>query len=178
MHADLYDLPDDTRHNSSANSSNQKIKLLEEVTIDDSEQSQQTISPILHWEGTGTQCINQKAPLTSDKEVLFPDWVTGLEGETVTCEDVTIKLSTSLPILEGRLTVTCNKWENGKSISSIDTGHASIQHGAKTDSDLACPPGGDHPATQHASPGVLTRGAARRGRSAARHTHSSPSDSE
>jgi hypothetical protein len=42
-HADFYDLPDDTRYNASANSSNQKIKLLEEVTIDDPEQSQQTI---------------------------------------------------------------------------------------------------------------------------------------
>ncbi len=37
----------------------------------------------------------------SDKKVLSPHWVTGLERETVTCEDVTIKLSTSLPILEG-----------------------------------------------------------------------------
>jgi hypothetical protein len=85
-HADFYDLPDDTCYNSSANSTNQKIKLLEEVTIDDSEPSQQTISPILNLEGTGTpghwQCIDQKAPrpLTSDKEVLFPDWVSGLEG--------------------------------------------------------------------------------------------------
>jgi hypothetical protein len=131
MHADFYDLPDNTltRYSASANSSNQKIKLLEEVTIDDSEQSQQTISPILILEGTGTQCINQKALLTSDKKE-SPDWVTGLEGETVTCEDVTFRLSTSLPIL---LTATCDKWENGKSISSIDTGHVSIEHGAKTD---------------------------------------------
>jgi hypothetical protein len=37
MHADFYDLPDDTRYNASANSPN-KIKILEEeVTIDDSE---------------------------------------------------------------------------------------------------------------------------------------------
>jgi hypothetical protein len=50
-----------------------------------------------------------------------------------------------------------------KSVSYIDTGRASIGHGAKTDSDPARPPGGDHPATQQASPGVLTRGAARRG---------------
>jgi hypothetical protein len=57
--------------------------------------------------------------------------------------------------------VTRDKWENGKPISSFDTGHASIEHGAKTDSDLARPPGGDHPATQQASPGVLTRSAAR-----------------
>ncbi len=35
MHADFYDLPDDTRYNASANSSN-KIKVLEEeVTNDD-----------------------------------------------------------------------------------------------------------------------------------------------
>jgi hypothetical protein len=47
MHADFYDLPDDTRYKVSANSSNQKIKLLEEVTIDDPEQSQQTI-----WQGS------------------------------------------------------------------------------------------------------------------------------
>jgi hypothetical protein len=30
----------------------------------------------------------------------------------------------------------------------------SIEHGAKTDSDLARPSGGDHPATQQASQGV------------------------
>jgi hypothetical protein len=60
----------------------------------------------------------------------------------------------------------------------IDTGHASIEHGANTDSDLARSPGGDHPASQQASPAVLTQGAARRGRSAARHALSSPSDSE
>ncbi len=43
MHADFYDLPDDTRHISATNSSN-NIKILEqEVTIDDSEQSLQTI---------------------------------------------------------------------------------------------------------------------------------------
>ncbi len=148
------------------------------VTIDDSEQSQQTISPILNLGGTGTQCIHQKTPLTSDKEVLFPDWVTGLEGETATCEDVTIKLSTSLPILEGCLTAPCDKWGNGKSISSIDIGHVSIELGVKTNSDLVRQPGGDHPATQRASPGILTRSAARRGRSEARHEHSSPSDTE
>jgi hypothetical protein len=62
----------------------------------------------------------------SGKEV-SPDWVIGLEGETVTCEVVTFKWRTSRPILEGCLTATCNKWENGKSISSIDTGHASIE---------------------------------------------------
>ena len=71
--------------------------------------------------------------------MLSPDWVTGLEGKTVTCDGVTIKLSTSLPILDGYLTAICDKWENGKPISSIDSGHASIEHGPKTDSDLAGP---------------------------------------
>ncbi len=62
MHADFYDLPDDTRYDTSANSSN-KIKILEEeVTINDSKQSLQTISPILSSEGTDTQCI--KLPST------------------------------------------------------------------------------------------------------------------
>ncbi len=43
MLADFYNLPDDTRRNASANSSN-KIKILEEeVTINDCEQSLQTI---------------------------------------------------------------------------------------------------------------------------------------
>ncbi len=39
------------------------------------------------------------------------------------------------------LAATCDEWENDKSISSVDTGHASIEHGAKADSDLArrCP---------------------------------------
>jgi hypothetical protein len=48
MHANFYNLPDDTRYyNPSANSSN-KIKILEEeVTIDDSQPSLQTISSIL-----------------------------------------------------------------------------------------------------------------------------------
>ncbi len=40
----------------------------------------------------------------SDTKEQFPDWATGLEGETVTFEDLTIKLSTNLPILEGCLT--------------------------------------------------------------------------
>jgi hypothetical protein len=48
-----------------------------------------------------------------------------------------------------------------------------MEHGAKTDSDLARPPGGDHPATQQASPSVSTRGAARRGQTTAKHTYSS-----
>jgi hypothetical protein len=153
MHADYYYLPDDTRIDTSPNYSNQKIKALGKVTIDAFVPSQQTISPILNLEGTGIHCIDQKAQLMSDKKVQSPDWVTGLEGGAVTCEYVTIKLtrSTSLLILEGRLTATCDKWENSKSICSIDTGRASIGLGllgAKTDSDLASPPGGDHPAMQ------------------------------
>jgi hypothetical protein len=182
MYTEYYDFPDDTRIDTSPNSSNQKIRALEKVKIDAFVPLQQTISPILDEEGTGTHCIDQnlvqKAPLMSDKKVLSPDWVTELEGETVTCEDVNIKWSTSLPILEGCLTATCYKLENGKSISSVDTGSASIEHGAKTDSDLARPPGGDHPATQQARPGVLTWSAARCWRLAARHAHSSPNDSE
>ncbi len=83
MHADFYDLPDDTRYNASTNSSN-KIKILEEeVTNDDCEQSLQTISPILSSEGTDNQCINQKAHLMSEQNQLSPDWVAGLEWETV-----------------------------------------------------------------------------------------------
>jgi hypothetical protein len=39
IHADVYDLPDDTRHNASANSSSNIEILEQEVTIDDSEQS-------------------------------------------------------------------------------------------------------------------------------------------
>ena len=60
MHADFYDLPDAIRYNASANSQ-KKIKSLEEkFTIDDSEQSLQTISPILSSEGTDTH--QQKGP--------------------------------------------------------------------------------------------------------------------
>ncbi len=114
MHADFYDLPDNTCYNTSGDSLN-KIKILEEeVTINDCEQSLQTISPILSSEGTDTQCINQKAHLMSEQKQLSPDWAAGLEEETVICEDVTIKLSTSLPILEGCLNVTCVQFENGK----------------------------------------------------------------
>ena len=65
------------------NSSN-KIKILEEeVTIHDCEQSLQIISPILSLEGTDTQYINQKAHLMSEQKQLSPDWVAGLEGNTV-----------------------------------------------------------------------------------------------
>ncbi len=60
MHADFYDLPDNARYNTSADSSI-RIKILEEeVTSNDCEQSLQTISPILSSDGTDTQFINQK----------------------------------------------------------------------------------------------------------------------
>ncbi len=107
MHADFYDLPDSTRYITSADSSNKSKILEEEVTINDCEHSLQTISPILSSEGTDTQCIKKKAHLMSEQHQLSPDWVAGLEGETVNCEDVTIKMSSSLPILEGCLNVTC-----------------------------------------------------------------------
>ncbi len=144
-HADFYDLSDDTRYNAFANSSN-KIKILEEeVTNDDCEQSLQTISPILSSEGTDTQCINQKAHLMSEQNQLSPDWVSGLEGETVICEDVTIRVGTSLPILEGCLNVTCVQCENGKSFSPIGSAQPTMAHDTDTDSDLARPPDGKHP---------------------------------
>jgi hypothetical protein len=101
MHADIYNLPDDTRIVTSPNASNQKIKVLAKISIDDSEPSQQTISPILNLEGTGIHCIDQKAPLVPEQKVLSPGWVTGLEGGNFTWEDVTIKKSNSLPILKG-----------------------------------------------------------------------------
>ncbi len=107
MHANLYDLPDSTRYNTSADSSNKSKILVEEVTSNDFEQSLQTILSILSSEGTDTQCINQKAHLMSEQNPLSPDWVAGLEGKTIICEDVTIRLSTSLPILEGCLNMTC-----------------------------------------------------------------------
>ncbi len=146
MHADFYDLPDKSRYNTSADPSNKNKILEEEVTINDCEQSLQTISPIFSLEGTDTQCINQKAHLMSEQKHLSPDWVAGLEGETVNCEDsdVTIRLSTSLPILEGCLNVTCVQCENGKPISPIDSAQPTMAHDADTDSDLARPPDGKH----------------------------------
>ncbi len=57
MHADFYDLPDNKRNNTSADSSNKSKILEEEVTITVCEQLLQTISPILSSEGTDTQCI-------------------------------------------------------------------------------------------------------------------------
>jgi hypothetical protein len=92
MHADFYVLPDSTRYNTSADSSNKSKILEEEVTINDCEQSLQTISPILSSEGTDTRCINQKAHLMSEQNQLSPDWVAGLEGGTVKCGDVSNQL--------------------------------------------------------------------------------------
>ena len=40
-------------------------------------------------------------------------------------------------------TATCDEWQNGKSISSIDTGHAGMEHGARDrpgSRDAASPP--------------------------------------
>ena len=145
MHADFYDLPDDTRYAAYADASNKSKILVEEVTINDCEQSLQTISPIFSSEGTEVPCINQKAHLMSEQKHLSPDWVAGLEGNTVNCEDVTIRLSTSLPILEGCLKVTCVQCENGKSISTIDSAQPTMAHDADTDSDLARPLDGKHP---------------------------------
>jgi hypothetical protein len=98
----------------------------------------------------------------SEQNQLSPDWVTGLEGETVICEDVTIRLSTSFPILEGCLSVTCAHCENGKSISPTDSAQSTMAREADTDSDLACPPDGNHPSSRHATQGMLLRSATRR----------------
>ncbi len=160
MHADFYDLPDSTRYNTSADSSKKSKILEEEVTVNECEQSLQTISPFLRSEGTDTQCINQKAHLMSEQNHLSPDWVAGLEGETVNCEVVTIRLSTSLPILEGCLNVTCVQCENGKSISPLDSAQPTMAHDADTDSDLARLPDGKHPSARHATPAMLLRSGA------------------
>ena len=113
MHADFYDLPDDTRDATFADKSSKGKIPEDEVIINDCEQPLQTISPILSSEGTDIPCITQKAHLMFEQKQLSPDWVAGLEGNTVNCEDVTIRLSTSLPILEGCLSVTCAQGENG-----------------------------------------------------------------
>jgi hypothetical protein len=139
MHADFYDLPDDTRDATYADPPSKGIILDEEVTINDCAQPLQTLSPILSSEGTDIPCITQKAHLMFEQKQLSPDWVAGLEGNTVNCEDVTIRLSTSLPILEGCLNVTCVQCENGKSISPIDSAQPTMAHDADTDSDLARP---------------------------------------
>ncbi len=60
------------------------------MTASNDQQSLQTISPILSSEGMDTQGINQKAYLMSEQKQLSPDWVAGLEGETVNSEDMTI----------------------------------------------------------------------------------------
>jgi hypothetical protein len=178
MHADFHDLPDNARYNTSADSSNKSKMLEEEVTINDCEQSLQTMPPILSSEGTDTQCINQKAHLTFEQNQLSPKWVAGLEGETVNCEDVTIRLSTSLPILEGCLNVTCVQGENGKSISPIDSAQATMTHDADTDSDHARPPDGKHPSARHATPAMLLRSATRRRTAGHVVARPGPSDSE
>jgi hypothetical protein len=162
MYADFYDLPDNTRYTTSADSSKKSKILEEEVTINECKQSLQTISPILSSEGTDTQCINKKAHLMSEQKQLSPDWVAGLEGNTVNCKEVTIRLSTSLPILEGCLNVTCVQCENGKSISPIDSTQPTMAHDADTDSDLARPPDGKHPSARHATPAMLLQSATRR----------------
>ncbi len=48
----------------------------------------------------------QQHNFDSDAHHLSLDWIAGLEGETVIYEDVTIRLSTSLPTLEWCLNVT------------------------------------------------------------------------
>jgi hypothetical protein len=178
MHADFYDLPDSTRYNTSADSSNKGKILEEEGTINDCEQSLQTISPILSSEGTDTRCINQKAHLMSEQNQLSPEWVAGLEGETVNCKDATIRLSTGLPILEGCLNVTCVQCENGKSISPIDSAQPTMAHDADTDSDLARPPDGKHPSALHATLAMLLRSATRRRTAGHVVAHPGPSDLE
>jgi len=178
MHADFYDLPDKSRYDTSADSSSKSKILEEEVTINACEQSLQTISLIFSSEGTDIPCITQKAHLMSEQKQLSPDWVAGLEGNTVNCEDVTIRLSTSLPILEGCLNVTCVQCENGKSISTIDSAQPTMAHDADTDSDLARPPDGKHPSARHATPAMLLRSATRRRTAGHVVAHSDPSDSE
>ena len=178
MHADFYDLPDETRDATYADSSSKGKIQEEEVTINACEQSLQTISPIFSSEGTEIPCITQKAHLMFEQKQLSPDWVAGLEGNTVNCEDVTIRLSTSLPILEGCLNVTCVQGENGKSISTIDSAQATKAHDADTDSDLARPPDGKHPSARHATPAMLLRSATRRRTADHVVAHSGPSDSE
>jgi hypothetical protein len=43
------------------------------------------------------------------------------------------------------LNVTCVQFENGKSISPIDSAQPTMAHDADTESDLARPPDGKHP---------------------------------
>ncbi len=77
------------------------------------------------------------------------------------------------------LNATRDQCENGKSISSIDTSQASIMHGAKTDSDLARPPRGDHLAARRSSPGragFITRSVACSGPKTAKRAYPSLRD--
>jgi hypothetical protein len=97
-----------------------------------------------------------------EQNQLSQDWVAELEGETEICEDVTIRLSDNLPILEGCLNVTCVQFENGKSISPIDSAQPTMALDADTDSDPARPPDGNHPSVRHATPAMLLRSATRR----------------
>jgi hypothetical protein len=116
----------------------------------------------------------------SEQNQISSDWVAGLEGEAVNCEGVTIRLSTSLPILEGCLclNVTCVQCENGKSISTIDSAQATMAYDADTDSDLARPSDGKHPSAQHDTPAMQLRSATRRRNAGHVVAHSGPSDSE
>jgi hypothetical protein len=123
-------------------------------------------------------CINQKAHLMSEQRQLSPDWVAGLEGNTVNCEDVTIRWSTSLPNLEGCLNVTCVQCENGKSISTIDSAQATMAHDADTDSDLARPSDSKHPTAQHETPAMLLLSATHWHTAGHVVAHQGPSDSE
>jgi hypothetical protein len=110
---------------------------------------------------------------------LSPDWVAGLEGETIICEDVTIRLSTSIPILEGCLNVTCVQCEiGGESISPIDSAQPTMAHDADTDSDLARPPDGKPPSARNATPARLLRSATRRRTAGHVVAHPGPGDSE
>ncbi len=178
MHTDYYDLPDQTRDVLPADQSNKSKIMEEEVTLNSCKQSLQTISPILSSEGTEIPCITQKAHLMFEQKQLSPDWAAGLEGNTVNCEDVTIRLSTSLPILEGCLNVTCVQGENGKSISTIDSAQATKAHDADTDSDLARPPDGKHLSARHTTPAMLLRSATRRHTAGHVVVHSGLHDSE
>jgi hypothetical protein len=128
--------------------------------------------------GDGYPCINQKAHLMSEQKQLSSDWVTGLEGNTINCEDVTIRLSTSHPILEGCLNVICVQCENGKSISTIESAQPTMAHDADTDSDLARPSDCKHPSALHATPDMLLRSAMRRCTAGHVVAHSGPSVSE
>ena len=116
-----------------------------------------------------------------EQNQLSPDWVAGLEGETVICEDVshvTIRVGTSLPILEGCLNVTCVQCENGKSFSPIGSAQPTMAHDADTDSDLARPPDCKHPSARNATPAMLLQHATRRRTAGHVVAHPGPCDSE